>query len=232
MTLPFLSLADAALVFTVAMPHGAVVPVYAAGGPAGAPVLLFGHANGMAAGSYGPWLRMLAARVRVFAFDARGHGGAIAAEGPIEEIYTVDRMADDLVHLSAAVARRAGVARIAYAGHSLGGAAALRLLALGRAPDWTQCFIFEPPIFPPPGTRIHAEAVENQTRLVAGTLKRRVQWPSPEAFAARLKGRGMFARCDDALPHARLVQIPGAGHLIIAEQPARCAALVFERLGL
>src|SRR5258708_30885150 len=62
--------------FAVATPDGAVLPVYALGGPANAPGLLFGHANGLAAGSYAPWLRTLAGALRGFAFDARGHGGS------------------------------------------------------------------------------------------------------------------------------------------------------------
>src|SRR5260370_39984514 len=65
-----------AAAFSVATPDGAVLPVYAFGGPAHAPGLLFGHANGLAAGSYAPWLRELARALRIFAFDARGHGGS------------------------------------------------------------------------------------------------------------------------------------------------------------
>ena len=75
MTAPFLSLPDADEVFAVALPDGATLPVYRLAGPPGAPALLFGHANGLAAGSYEPWLRRLAERAQIFAFDARGHGG-------------------------------------------------------------------------------------------------------------------------------------------------------------
>ena len=305
MTPAFCSLADADAVITVAMPDGAQLPVYRIDGARDGPVLLFGHANGMAAGSYEPWLRMLAAQARVFAFDARGHGGSTWPDGPVETVFAVDRIADDLVHLTRRVAAEAGVAQVAYVGHSLGAAAALRLLALGRAPDWRSFTAFEPPIFPPAGSAARAEAVEKQQRLVAGTLKRRAEWPSPDALAERLKGRGMFARFDrdmleahcratlrpaqgggfrlccppeiesfifksqsDAdtwprlaavtrqvtliggdpampdndwvssalpelaaqMPNAHLVQVRGAGHLLISEQPRRCADLVGDSL--
>jgi pimeloyl-ACP methyl ester carboxylesterase len=211
MSLPFLSLAAADAIFTVAMPDGAVLPVYQLNGPAAAPALLFGHANGMAAGSYGPWLARLAARARVFAFDARGHGGSTWPAGEIEQVFAVDRMADDLVQVTNAVAARAG-APLAYVGHSLGGAAALRLAAAGRAPRWSAAVIFEPPIFPPPSAALYAEAVALQRRLVAGTAKRRAFWPSPEALAERLKDRGMFARFDPAMldAHCRATLRPDA----------------------
>ena len=206
----FLSLPDADEVLTAAMPDGTVLPVYGMRGPAGAPVLLFGHANGLAAGSYGPWLRRLAGRARVFAFDARGHGGSTWPEGPIEEIFAVDRMAADLIHLTRAVADHAGTDAIAYVGHSLGAVMAVRLAATGRAPPWRALVAFEPPVFPAPGTRCHAEATEKQTRLVAGTAKRRTDWPSPDALAERLRGRGMFARFDEAMltAHCRAILRP------------------------
>src|SRR5579862_2631444 len=70
----FLSLADAVDCFEVGTSDGARLPVYEAGGAQDAAALLVGHANGLAAGSYGPWLRDLARYFRVFAFDARGGG--------------------------------------------------------------------------------------------------------------------------------------------------------------
>ena len=76
--------------------------------PKGAPALLFGHANGLAAGSYEPWLRLLARRLWIFAFDARGHGGSRWPEGALEEVFADDRMAEDLLPLTRAVAARAG----------------------------------------------------------------------------------------------------------------------------
>ena len=105
--LEFHSLAAADDFFTVAMPDGALLPVYELAGPKSAPALLFGHANGLAAGSYEPWLRMLARRMRVFAFDARGHGGSRWPEGALEEVFGDDRMAEDLLPLTRAVAARA-----------------------------------------------------------------------------------------------------------------------------
>jgi len=211
-SLTFLSLDDASEVFAVAMTDGALLPVYEIAGTKGAPALLFGHANGMAAGSYGPWLKRLAARTHVFAFDARGHGGSTWPEGRLEEVFSVDRMADDLAAVTRAVAARVGGAPLAYAGHSLGGASALWLAMRGEAPRWSAAMIFEPPIFPPPTSPLYAAATEKQIRLVEGTQKRRTHWPSPDALAERLKGRGMFARFDPAMlaAHCRATLKPAA----------------------
>jgi len=226
----FLSLPQAAETFAVAMPDGTVLPVYGMGGPAGAPVLLFGHANGLAAGSYGPWLARLAARARVFAFDARGHGGARWPEGPVETVFAVDRMAEDLIHLTQAVAAHTGAPTLFYAGHSLGAVMALRLAATGRAPDWRGLVAFEPPVFPPPGARSYAEAMEKQARLVAGTAKRRADWASPEALGQRLRGRGMFARFDEAMlqAHCRAIlrPLPGGAYRLCCPPPVE--AFIFR----
>src|SRR5258708_35030311 len=88
----FLSLRDAVDWFEVTVSDGARLPIYEAGGAQSAPALLVGHANGLAAGSYGPWLRDLARDFRVFAFDARGHGGSARPEGPLEDVFSVRRL--------------------------------------------------------------------------------------------------------------------------------------------
>jgi 3-oxoadipate enol-lactonase len=194
----------------VATSDGAALPIYRFGGPADAPVLLFGPANGLAAHCYAPWLDLLAARLRVFAFDARGHGRSIVPAGPVDILFSIDRLADDLVPVTQAVAALAGVDGVTLCGHSLGAASALRLAATGRAPAWRALIAFEPPIFPPPSAAIRDTARGMQDRLIAGTLKRRTHWASPEALARRLKGTGLYARYrDDMLAaHCRAILKP------------------------
>jgi len=180
--------------FAVATPDGAVLPVYALGGPANAPGLLFGHANGLAAGSYAPWLRTLAGALRVFAFDARGHGGSRWPAGALETVFAVDRLADDLALVAAAISARLGGAALNYAGHSLNAAAAL-LLATRPAPlPWSGTILFEPPIFPPTDSPHYAEACEKQASLITRSAARRSVWPSPDALGEVLRARGAFAR--------------------------------------
>src|SRR5258708_30302353 len=89
----FLSLRDAVDWFEVTVSDGARLPIYETGGAQSAPALLVGHANGLAAGSYGPWLRDLARDFRVFAFDARGHGGSSWPERPLDTVVSVGPLA-------------------------------------------------------------------------------------------------------------------------------------------
>jgi pimeloyl-ACP methyl ester carboxylesterase len=193
MPVPFLSLPEVES-FVVAAPDGAQLPVYALDGPGDAPGVLVGHANGLAAGSYGPWLAALSADLAVFAYDARGHGGALWPDGPLQEVFAVDRFADELAAVAAAVRARLGGRRLYLAGHSLGAASALRLATRGGIPPWAAALVFEPPVFPAAGSPHFAAAVAEQTQLIERSARRRADWPSPEALAALLGARGMFRR--------------------------------------
>src|SRR3546814_19268304 len=73
----FLSIpAEAAENFSVAGADGVMLRGYRLHRPESGPALLVGHATGLAAGSYLPWLDMLGVRARVLAYDTRGHGGS------------------------------------------------------------------------------------------------------------------------------------------------------------
>lgn len=181
--------------FSLTAPDGAVLPVYRWRGPAGAPGLLVAHANGLAAGSYGPWLAELAAELEIFAFDARGHGGSRWPAGALDEIFHVDRFADDLALVAQAAAARCGGGGLHLAAHSLGAAAALRLAARGGPLPWRASLLFEPPVFPAAESPHHAEAAAKQTPLIERSAQRRARWESPEALARLLAARGLFARC-------------------------------------
>jgi pimeloyl-ACP methyl ester carboxylesterase len=225
----FLSLPDAEA-FTVAAPDGALLPVYAVGGPADAPGVLVGHANGLAAGSYGPWLGDLAKDVAVFAYDARGHGGAAWPEGPLEQVFAVDRFADELAAVAAAVKARLGSRPLYLAGHSLGAAAALRLAARGGVLPWAAALAFEPPVFPDAHSPSFAEAAAKQTPLIERSARRRALWPSPEALAELLGARGMFRRFrpDLLAAHCRatLRPLPQGGYTLAC--PPEVESMIFR----
>jgi len=220
----FRSLPDADAVFVVATPDGARLPVYELR-PQGASgvALLLGHANGLPAGSYGPWLKALARDVHVFAYDARGHGGAIWPAGPLDRVFNVDRFADDLRRVADAVTARLGGAPLHYLGHSLGGAAALDLAAAANLPDFAGVMLLEPPIFPPPDSPVRAEAETIQTRLVEGAKRRRADWSTIAAFRDRLKGgNSPFARFAPEMleAHCRAALKPrGDGTFTLASPP-------------
>ena len=208
--------------FVVATPDGAALPVYAFGGPAHAPALLFGHANGLAAGSYAPWLRELAGTLRVFAFDARGHGGARWPAGPLETVFAVDRLADDLALVAATIGARLGGDALNYAGHSLNVAAALRPLAEG---GYTLCC--------PP----EVDSAIFQMHRIADTWQRLAQVRTAVHLVAgdpALPGRGWLSACMPdmaALLRARLTTLPGTGHMMIFEQPDACRDLLLPARG-
>jgi len=229
MTEPAFRSLPAAETFTVASPDGAVLPVYALGGPAGAPGLLVGHANGFAAGSYESWLRALAADLRVFAFDARGHGGALWPPGPLDAVFHVDRFADDLALVVGAVAARLGGGALHLCGHSLGAAAALRLAARGVSP-WASAILFEPPVFPPRQSPDYVEALTKQRPLIERSAQRRSHWSSPEALCALLGSRGAFAgfRPDLLATHCRatLRPLPDGGFALAC--PPAVESIIFE----
>lgn len=192
MSAGFHSLADAIDRFEVEVSDGARLPVYEVDGARDVPALLVGHANGLAAGSYGPWLHDLARHFRVFAFDARGHGGSTWPDGPLETVFAIDRLADDLAELVAALRSRLRDAPLHYAGHSLAAAAAVRLAVRGVELPFERITLFEPPIFPPQDAPNYAEAIDQQERLIRGAARRQEQWQSPEALRAYLATRGVF----------------------------------------
>ncbi len=191
-----------AAAFTVTAADGAVLPVYFRPGPPGAPGFLFGHANGFAAGSYGPWLDMLAQSAQVFAFDARGHGASRWPDGPPAEVFAIDRFGADLGRVAAAVAERLAGAPLVYGGHSLGGLAALRLaLAVGSLP-FRRTILFEPPVWPGRETTLYAEAFAVREVLPTGADRRRRDWPGWEAFRERLAASATFAGFDPSMLRA------------------------------
>jgi pimeloyl-ACP methyl ester carboxylesterase len=198
----FLSLPAADEVFWIDTTDGMRLPVYRLAGPPGAPALLFGHANGMAAGSYEPWLRLLAQDATVFAFDSRGHGAAQGPTEPVGSLFGVDRVADDLLRVGVAVLARIADAPLLCVGHSLNAAAALSLAAQRRDPPWHDLVLFEPPIFPPPDAPSFAAAIDLQGRIIAAADRRRADWSSPDGLCARLEGNGPFARFDKAMLRA------------------------------
>jgi pimeloyl-ACP methyl ester carboxylesterase len=184
----------------VATADGASLPLYAlAALSPEAPALLVGHANGLAAGSYEPWLRALASDFHVFAFDARGHGGSAWPAGPLTEVFTVDRFADDLAAIAAAVRARVAARPLHYAGHSLAASAAVRLAARGRPLPFASATLFEPPIFPPPNAPNYPEAIAQQERLIRASARRQARWASPEALLEFLRVRGAFRSFDPAM---------------------------------
>jgi pimeloyl-ACP methyl ester carboxylesterase len=213
----FLTL-DADDVATVPAPDGALLALYSLAGPARGPGLLVAHANGFAAGSYAPWLRLFAKTHRVFAYDARGHGATSWPAGPLDVVLHVDRFADELAAVAAAVASHLGGAPLYFIGHSLGAATYLRLAARSAASLFASAVLFEPPVFPSASAAHHAEAASKQQPLIERSAQRRAHWESPDALYRLLAMRGMFQRFrpDMLAAHCRatLRPLPEGGYTL------------------
>ena len=188
-------------------------------GDRGRPPLLCGHATGMAAGSYLPWFRMLSERVRVYAFDARGHGGS---EGDGASV-TLEALARDLLAAAEAACRDAKTDSLFYAAHSISGVAALHLgTALGATP-WRDLILFEPPVMVGAAHPRHAHALADTLARAERTERRRPSWPSHAAYRDRLQSGGVFARFrpDMLDAHVQATLRPdGAGGFRLACDPA------------
>ena len=193
------------------------------------PVLLWGHANGFAAGSYLPWLQRAAGHMTVYAFDARGHGGSDVPPEPYTATCGADALALDLHALAAVVRAEIRPERpLHFAAHSFTGLAALRLGCVFGEIPWASATLFEPPLSPTPDYPAHAVAAELADVLVNGALRRRPDWDSPDAFTARLSGSTAFAAWDADMmrAHGQAILHPKAdgGGCMLACPPAIEAA--------
>lgn len=179
---------------------GVRLALYHLAGPRGAPALVWGHANGFAAGSYAVLLGELARDHDVWAWDQRGHGASPLPSGAVtEQSMTLALLADDAARICAEV-RAATGAQPWAGGHSLGALALLH--AARREPPWRGACFFEPSA---PTAEILAEAAGSVAPRVAATLRRRSRWPDPAQFAARLREHPAYAAIADAVlaDHAR-----------------------------
>lgn len=225
---PFVSLPESlAECRLVASPAGRRIALYRLKGPRRGPALLWGHANGFAAGCYAKLLHALAQEADVFAFDAAGHGGSDTTDTDLPAFCTADALATDVEAVVRATKNWSGRARIRYAAHSLCGAAMLHLATGHRvrceALDLAGLLLFEPPLFPPEGHTLRAAADESQIKRLARTTARRAEFPGgPEEFAAYLAQREMFADFPPGTlaDHARATLRPVDGTWRLACTPA------------
>ncbi len=164
-------------------------------GRAGAPPLLFGHANGFCASAYRQMFEALGDRFDIFAVDLRGHGRSTLATDCANH-RSADIFGRDMGALLSAL--RDGLAagtKWTLSGHSLG-AVAVTLAAVGRS-DIAALQLIEPVAMP----RLwYAFAhtpmwpfLSRQTPLVKGAMKRRGEWPSADAVAESYRRKAIFS---------------------------------------
>jgi pimeloyl-ACP methyl ester carboxylesterase len=199
----------------IATPAGRSLTLYRLHGARKGPTLLFGHANGFAAGSYATILKGLAQSCDVFAFDAAGHGGSDSTIENVEKFCAVDAIMDDVEAIVRAAQSWSGTQRLLYAAHSLCGAAMLALALFRPARfavlDLAGLMLFEPPLYPLDGHPLRPFADDHQQRRVARTLARRSEFKGgPAELTDYLAAREMFADFprDAIAEHARATLRP------------------------
>jgi pimeloyl-ACP methyl ester carboxylesterase len=164
---------------------GAILPIYELIGCRDGPPTLFAHGCGFSAGSCLPFLSHLAEHTRVFAYDARGHGGAYWPDGPAAVVFSPGRFADDLLTVAKVVTQDAG-ARPHFVGHSLGAGTALWALSRTYSNPFASVTLFEPNVFPSLPSPERTEAEQKHRRLIHKARSRRAEWTSPAEFAQKL----------------------------------------------
>ena len=169
----------------VCISDGAILPIYELIGCQNGPPVLFAHGCGFSARSCLPFLSHLTEHTRVFAYDARGHGGAYWPDGPAAAVFSPGRFADDLLTVAKVVMQEAG-AHPHFVGHSLGAGTALWALMGAPSSPFATVTLFEPNIFPPPEAPERAEAEQKNRRLIDVARSRRAEWASPAELAKKL----------------------------------------------
>lgn len=175
-------------------PSDRTEPTAAAHAPAG--TIVFAHANGFPAATYGVLFdAWRAAGWRVLAPAKFGHDPHYPVSG------NWPRLRDELIHY---IEREAGGAPVQLVGHSLGGY--LSLLAASRRPDLAAgVVLLDSPLVA--GWKAHGLRVAKLTGLMRrvspaqGSHKRRTHWASAQDAQAHFAGKRAFQRWDPRLLH-------------------------------
>jgi pimeloyl-ACP methyl ester carboxylesterase len=156
-------------------------------GAAGAPLLIFSHANGFNASTYRSLLTPLAGEFRIVAWDMRGHGLTTL---PLDRTglrgWQIFR--DDLLRFIDRLDAKPAV----LAGHSLGATATA--LAAAVRPNIGSALVLVEPVMPeaPPLWRRLFGKWQGDASLAAMALRRRNRFASREEVATKFIGRGAF----------------------------------------
>ncbi len=204
---------------------------YITWGPESAPPVVLLHGVTGHARSWDALARDLSADFRVIALDQRGHGDSDRAP---DGDYRVATMAGDLTGFVDAL----GLERFALVGHSMGGRVGIAY-ADGHAARIERICIVDI------GPEIHAPGMERIRQMMAGAPERIESEEQAVEFVLRANPRMVEAGLRDRVRHGlkrlpdggfewkydkaldgRLVEIPGAGHTVPADQPEAFACAV------
>lgn len=163
-------------------------------GRAGAPPLLFAHANGFCASAYARMFEAMGGAFDIFAADMRGHG-LTRLPAAREGHRSMAIFGDDLRRTKTALAAHAGETGWTLAGHSLGGVAALKAAAGDEAVAAVR--LIEPVSMPArwnalAGSRVWP-LIAPHIPLVKGAARRRDRWPDRASALQSYQRKSFFA---------------------------------------
>lgn len=170
------------------MSDGAEIQLRRHGNPAG-PRLVLSHGNGLAIDGYYSFWRLLAPRYDLVLFDLRNHG-----RNPthVELRHDWDMLASDIAATAAGIRAAFGDKPMTALVHSASAIATLRVMLAGQAP-WDAAVLFDPPIYPPPGHALAAQAAQEWRALSMRTRRRPERYQDPSGLAQQF-ARSSFMR--------------------------------------
>jgi pimeloyl-ACP methyl ester carboxylesterase len=164
------------------MSDSAVIRVRRHGNPQG-PRLVLSHGNGFAIDAYFPFWSRFLRDCEVIVYDQRNHGW-----NPRHTFaqHTEIQMAQDMETIVTAVASAFGPRRTAGLFHSL--STIVSLLHFARyGHRWDRLILFDPPITPPAGHRLHDPARNFEIALARWSLHRKSTFNDPHELARYFK---------------------------------------------
>ena len=169
-------------IFDVAMDDGAVIRVRRHGNPA-APRLILSHGNGLAINGYFPYWGLLMDEFDVVVFDFRNSG-----ENPVHDgDHSFERFLIDLTTIYDAIDREFGEKRQIGIFHSMSARSNLKY-ALDGNRRLDGLIVFDPPMVPAAGHRLHEKLLHEESILWRWAEKR------PDGFDDLAEQVAMFKK--------------------------------------
>lgn len=157
------------------------------------PRLILSHGNGFAIDGYWPFWRHLCDQFEVVVFDFRNHGESQTGTSEGHDWSTFTRDFDCVLR---ACTDRLGNKPVTGLFHSMSSVTSM-LHWTETAFPWTSLVLFEPPILPPDGHALRAEAYDGEIAIRDWALARNRDFSDPEMLAAEFSRKRAFERWED-----------------------------------
>jgi len=191
------------------------------------PRLALSHGNGLAIDGYYPFWRHLVSRYDLVMFDLRNHGRNAVR---LDLRHDWEILTDDIVAIARGIRQSFGDKTMTALVHSASSMASLRAMLDGARP-WDALVAFDPPLFPPPGHELEAQAEREWASLVARSRRRPERYQDPSGLAQQFRRSSYMRRwvpeAFDTMARATLRPDPARGDWTLA-CPREFEARLFE----